>query len=123
MNLWVLTYGPGQVLELISSREPVAVLEAGALEAAFGFITNGGGMVYRDALLSAMNVISRCCARLDPSAPSVPTTVQQLALLLQSDDAQVGPPVPSRCSSCNARESLYSVAFTPVPCIFTLVRV
>ena len=35
-----------QVLELISSREPVAVFEAGALEAAFGFITNGGGLVY-----------------------------------------------------------------------------
>jgi E3 ubiquitin-protein ligase HECTD1 len=37
-----------KVLELISSREPVAVFEAGALDAAFGFITNGGGLVYVD---------------------------------------------------------------------------
>jgi hypothetical protein len=78
-----------QVLELISTREPVAVFEAGALEAAFGFITNGGAMVYRDALLSAMNVISRCCSRLDPKDANVPNTVQQLAVLLRSDDAQV----------------------------------
>eukprot|EP00036_Acanthoecidae_sp_10tr_P012628 CAMPEP_0206295484 /NCGR_PEP_ID=MMETSP0106_2-20121207/5189_1 /ASSEMBLY_ACC=CAM_ASM_000206 /TAXON_ID=81532 /ORGANISM="Acanthoeca-like sp., Strain 10tr" /LENGTH=2416 /DNA_ID=CAMNT_0053726137 /DNA_START=1 /DNA_END=7251 /DNA_ORIENTATION=- len=77
-----------KVLELIASREPTATFEAGALDAAFQFITQGGGM-YRDAVLSAMNLISRCCSRIEPKHPKIGEIVAQLGMMLQSEDRQV----------------------------------
>eukprot|EP00041_Stephanoeca_diplocostata_P036623 m.1344514 g.1344514 ORF g.1344514 m.1344514 type:complete len:2563 (-) comp24902_c1_seq2:195-7883(-) len=80
-----------KVLELVSSRETNAIFQAGAMQASFAFIRNGGDRppVYRDALLSAMNVISRCCGRLEPADAELPGCVEELARLLSSEDTSV----------------------------------
>lgn len=78
---------------------------AGALQACFAFITNGGALLlvivyypcfvckfwlrYRDAVVSAMSVISRCCSRLDPTDDALPLCVERLSELLQSTDVAV----------------------------------
>eukprot|EP00051_Salpingoeca_urceolata_P006568 m.86770 g.86770 ORF g.86770 m.86770 type:complete len:2399 (+) comp14887_c1_seq1:143-7339(+) len=77
-----------KVLELICSREAPAVSSAGGLRVCLGFITRGADLVFKDALLSAMGVVSRCCGRMEPSDPSLGSCVEQLsALLHHSDDA------------------------------------
>lgn len=87
-----------KVLELICLREASAVYNAGGLTAALAFITHGGDRppVFRDALLSAMSVISHCCGRLEPDDAQLIGYVEQLSALLRHDDQAV-PPKVLRC--------------------------
>ena len=50
-----------QVLELVSSRDASAVYSAGALAGCLNFIITAKAFVFKDALASAMTVVSRCC--------------------------------------------------------------
>lgn len=42
--------------------------------------------MFKDALLSAMSVVSRCVGRLDPTDEALPGYVEQLSALLRHDD-------------------------------------
>lgn len=50
-----------QVLELVSSRDAGAVYTAGALPCCLNFIVTAKEFIFKDALASAMTVVSRCC--------------------------------------------------------------
>ena len=55
-----------KVLELICSREASAVFSAGGLKCCLSFLTNTGD-VYKDAVISAMGIVSKCCRSGPPS--------------------------------------------------------
>lgn len=50
-----------KVLELVCTREAAAVHAAGGLQGALAFLTNGGDAVFKDRLLSALDVARSCC--------------------------------------------------------------
>eukprot|EP00053_Salpingoeca_punica_P020085 m.207429 g.207429 ORF g.207429 m.207429 type:complete len:2206 (+) comp17789_c0_seq4:215-6832(+) len=76
-----------KVLELLCLRESGAIYAAGGLQSALSFITRGGDSVFKDALLSAMSVVSKCCGRMEPDDESLPRCVEQLSALLRHEDS------------------------------------
>lgn len=79
-----------KTLELICARESSAVFEAGGLQCILPFIAEHGHVIYRDSLHSAMHVVTRLCAKMDPSDE---TTLEQcvatLSKLIKHEDAFV----------------------------------
>jgi hypothetical protein len=61
-----------QALELISSRDASVTYTSGALPACLNFIVTGRDFVFKDALISAMAVVSRCCGCAPPAMPALP---------------------------------------------------
>lgn len=79
-----------KVLEHVCSREAAAVFEAGGLGCVLEFIREHGAFVHRDTLHSAMSVVSRLCARVEPGdRVSLAACVASLSALLEHDDAFV----------------------------------
>lgn len=78
-----------QVLEHMSSRDLGALLEAGALNAVLAFIRNYGFAVHKDALRSAMTVVSRLCSKIESTDTNMNCIVESLTALLRQKDAQV----------------------------------
>ena len=48
-----------KVLELVCTREPGSVFEAGGLTYVLSFIRDNGALIHKDTLHSAMSVVSR----------------------------------------------------------------
>jgi hypothetical protein len=71
-----------KVLKFLADREADAVHAAGALKACLSYIVTGGNNIYMDGRLSAMDVISKCCSRLDPTDATVPDCIERLSDLL-----------------------------------------
>uniref|UniRef100_A0A2P2I0N7 E3 ubiquitin-protein ligase n=2 Tax=Hirondellea gigas TaxID=1518452 RepID=A0A2P2I0N7_9CRUS len=82
-----------KVLELICTREAGAVFEAGGLTSVLSLIRDNGGKVHKDTLHSAMVVVSRLCAKMEPADPNLDDCVARLSRLLKHEDATV-----SECS-------------------------
>lgn len=78
-----------QVLELICTREAGAVFDAGGLACVLPFVRDSGSRVHRDTLHSAMAVVSRLCAKMEPADAQLPTCVSALSALLAHEDAAV----------------------------------
>ena len=78
-----------KVLELICSRDSVAIFEAGGLACVLQFVRHHGDLIHRDTLHSAMSVISRLCSRVEPADTSMPVVVESLSFLLKHDDQLV----------------------------------
>jgi E3 ubiquitin-protein ligase HECTD1 len=75
-----------KVLELVCSRDSVAIFDAGGLTSVLQFIHHHGNLIHRDTLHSAMSVISRLCSRVEPADKSIPVVVEPLSFLLKHDD-------------------------------------
>ncbi|OQV15075.1 E3 ubiquitin-protein ligase HECTD1 [Hypsibius exemplaris] len=78
-----------KVLEHMSSREFSGLVEAGALNAVLTFIQSYGTSLHKDALRSAMGVVSRLCTKIEPSDASVSNIIESLTALLKHNDSQV----------------------------------
>jgi E3 ubiquitin-protein ligase HECTD1 len=77
-------------LELICARESAAVFEAGGLACILPFILEHGSVIHKDTLHSAMSVVTRLCARVEPSSDqSLEFCVETLSKLLRHEDAFV----------------------------------
>ena len=63
-------------------------MEAGALNAILTFIETYGATLHKDALRSAMGIVTRLCTKVEPSDHSVSAIVQSLTALLKHTDAQ-----------------------------------
>lgn len=81
-------------LELICARESTAVFEAGGLSCILPFIVEHGKVIHKDTLHSAMSVVTRLCAKMEP--PSTPETIESvdfcvetLSKLLRHEDSFV----------------------------------
>lgn len=77
------------MLELICTREAGAVFEAGGLNCVLAFIRDNGSLVHKDTLHSAMAVVSRLCAKMEPHDNSLNGCVEALSTLLKHDDSHV----------------------------------
>lgn len=75
-----------KVLELICSRDSMAIFEAGGLTSVLQFVHHHGDLIHRDTLHSAMSVISRLCSRVEPADKSMPVVVESLTFLLKHED-------------------------------------
>ncbi|XP_055340872.1 E3 ubiquitin-protein ligase HECTD1-like [Paramacrobiotus metropolitanus] len=78
-----------KVLEHMSTRDLSALLEAGALNAILAFIRNFGSVVHKDALKSAMTVVSRLCSKIEPADTNMNAIVESLTELLKHADGLV----------------------------------
>ena len=78
-----------QVLELVCTREPGAVFEAGGLNSVLQFICEHGSQVHKDTLHSCMAVVSRLCGKMEPQDASLQACVGSLSTLLQHEDSFV----------------------------------
>ncbi|GAB6021555.1 hypothetical protein CHUAL_004153 [Chamberlinius hualienensis] len=78
-----------KVLELICTREAVAVFEAGGLNCVLSFIRDNGALVHKDTLHSAMNVVLRLCGKMEPNDKALPDCVESLSSLLKHEDTHV----------------------------------
>lgn len=78
-----------KVLELVCTREPGAVFEAGGLHCVLQFICEHGSHVHKDTLHSCMAVVSRLCGKMEPQDASLQPCVVSLSTLLQHDDSFV----------------------------------
>ena len=74
------------MLELVCTREPGAVFEAGGLNCVLQFICEHGSQVHKDTLHSCMAVVSRLCGKMEPQDSSLQPCVVSLSTLLQHDD-------------------------------------
>lgn len=77
------------MLELICCREAGAVFEAGGLQCVLCLISELGGKIHKDTLHSAMSVVSRLCAKTEPTDAALPSAVRSLSDLLTHPDAVV----------------------------------
>lgn len=77
------------MLELICTREARAVFRAGGLSAALLFIGEVGSSVYKDALYSAMTIVSKLCNHVEPNEPSLPACIESLSKMLKHDDTHI----------------------------------
>ena len=75
-----------KTLELICARESSAVFEAGGLNCILPFILEHGQVIYKDSLHSAMSVVTRLCAKMEPSNASCDFVVETLSKLLKHED-------------------------------------
>lgn len=78
-----------KTLELICARESSAVFEAGGLQCILPFIVEHGHVIYKDSLHSAMAVVTRLCAKMEPSDESLDQVVATLSKLIKHEDAFV----------------------------------
>ena len=79
-----------KVLELVCTREAGAVFEAGGLPVILSFIRDNGRLIHRDTLHSAMSVVSRLCAKVEPpDEESLPECVDCLSTLLSGGEDSV----------------------------------
>lgn len=77
------------MLELICTREAGAVFDAGGLGCVLPFIRDQGRAVHKDTLHSAMAVVSRLCAKMEPADAQLPSCVAALSTLLRHEDGHV----------------------------------
>lgn len=75
-----------KTLELICARESSAVFEAGGLSCILPFIVEYGKVIYKDSLHSAMSVVTRLCAKMEPNDPALDFCVETLSKLLKHED-------------------------------------
>ena len=73
----------------MTARDFGGLLEAGALNAVLAFIQSYGASLHKDALRSAMGVVSRLCTKIEPSDGSLCHIVESLTALLKHTDGQV----------------------------------
>ncbi|CAH1960044.1 unnamed protein product [Acanthoscelides obtectus] len=78
-----------KVLELICTREAGAVFESGGLTCVLPFVRDNGQRVHKDTLHSAMAVVSRLCAKMEPQDAGLPACVAALSALLRHEDPTV----------------------------------
>ncbi|CAF0905235.1 unnamed protein product [Brachionus calyciflorus] len=78
-----------KTLELICARESSAVFEAGGLNCILPFIVEHGKVIYKDSLHSAMSVVTRLCAKMEPTDSSLDFVVETLSKLLKHEDNYV----------------------------------
>lgn len=78
-----------KTLELICARESSAVFEAGGLQCILPFIVEHGHVIYKDSLHSAMAVVTRLCAKMEPTDPTLDQVVATLSKLIKHEDAFV----------------------------------
>lgn len=71
-----------KVLELVCTRDSAAVFTAGGMRVSLTLISDAGTRVFKDSLLSASVIISKCCARLEPNDPALASHVATLTALL-----------------------------------------
>lgn len=78
-----------KALELICARESSAVFEAGGLNCILPFILEHGRVIYKDSLHSAMSVVTRLCAKMEPTDGSLDFCAETLSKLLKHEDSFV----------------------------------
>ena len=76
-------------LELICARESSAVYESGGLACILPFVLEHGHVIHMDTLHSAMSVITRLCAKMEPAEASLDHCVETLSKLLKHEDGFV----------------------------------
>lgn len=76
-------------MELVCIRESGAVFDADGLGSVLFFVNDLGSYVHKDALRSAMSVVSRLCAKIEPNDPSLNACVESLSEMLRHEDINV----------------------------------
>lgn len=84
-----MTFIPLQVLELMCTREAGAIYDSGGLTCVLTFIREYGFQIHKDTLHSAMSVVARLCAKMEPNDPTLESCVDSLSMLLQAEDSYV----------------------------------
>eukprot|EP00794_Sanderia_malayensis_P020162 gene20162-22137_t len=90
-----------KVLELMCTREAGAIYDAGGLTCILSFIREYGFQIHKDTLHSAMSVVARLCAKMEPSDQNLEHCVDSLSVLLQAEDVYVADGA-LRCFACLA---------------------
>jgi len=90
-----------KVLELMCTREAGAIYDAGGLTCTLSFIKDYGFKIHKDTLHSAMSVVARLCAKMEPNDPTLEQCVDSLSVLLQAEDSYVADSA-LRCFACLA---------------------
>ena len=71
------------------TREAGAIYDAGGLTCILSFIKDYGFQIHKDTLHSAMSVVARLCAKMEPNDPTLESCVDSLSILLQAEDTYV----------------------------------
>lgn len=71
------------------TREAGAIYDAGGLTCILSFIRDYGFKIHKDTLHSAMSVVARLCAKMEPNDPTLENCVDSLSILLQAEDTYV----------------------------------
>ena len=71
------------------TREAGAIYDAGGLTCTLSFIKDYGFQIHKDTLHSAMSVVTRLCAKMEPNDPTLEQCVDSLSVLLQAEDTYV----------------------------------
>ncbi len=71
------------------TREAGAIYDAGGLTCILSFIREYGFQIHKDTLHSAMSVVARLCAKMEPNDQNLEHCVDSLSVLLQAEDVYV----------------------------------